>query len=159
MDAALKTHLAENKTRVERNFEPGEIVFRKLPLAARINKHLFPAPSAGPYEVVRQERRTSVTLKDPKTGAPVDNGAAIPLDQILAGPQRAKLEWAPSDDDDSPGRAYSEMVAGEGLPDPLKTSGFPAGKTKGWGPLAPGAFVAYQTCCSRGQQNNHNKSQ
>ena len=148
MDAALRTQLAENKMRVERTFEPGEIVFRKLPPAARINKHLFPAPSAGPYEVVAQERRTSVTLKDPKTGTPVDKGAAIPLDQILAGPQRAKLQWAPSEDDDSPGRAYSEMVAGDGVQDPLKTSGLAAGKTRGWGPLAPGANFAYQTCCN-----------
>ena len=51
-DAALKTQLAENKTRVHREFEKGEIVFRKVPAASRINKHLLPAPSSGPYRVV-----------------------------------------------------------------------------------------------------------
>ena len=101
-EAALKAQMAENKTRVERTFEKGEVVFRKLPSPARMSKHLFPAPCTGPYQIEEQPRRTSVILRDPKTGILVNNGAYIPLEQIIAGPRRAKLIWPSPGEEDSP---------------------------------------------------------
>ena len=40
-DAAFKQQLKENKLRVDRTFEPGETVFRRLPRPARMPQHLF----------------------------------------------------------------------------------------------------------------------
>ena len=146
-EAALKAQMAENKTRVERTFEKGEVVFRKLPSPARMSKHLFPAPCTGPYQIEEQPRRTSVILRDPKTGILVNNGAYIPLEQIIAGPRRAKLIWPRPGEEDSPERPLSEMVAGNphASGEPLRESGFLAGRTRGWGPICAGSFVAYQT--------------
>ena len=62
---------------------PGEIVFRRMPWKARPAKHLLGEPSRGPYEVVQQNALNSAKLKDPATGKMVDDGADIPLEQLL----------------------------------------------------------------------------
>ncbi len=82
-----------NQTRHLRQLIPGEIVFRRMPAKARPAKHLLGEPSAGPYIVDSQASLSSVKLKDPKTGKYVDDGANIPLEQVLAGPRRGLLEF------------------------------------------------------------------
>ena len=77
---------------------PGDIVFRKLPYVARLPKHYFPNPTAGPFIVERQHGRTSVTLRDPQKDELVDDGAKIPLDQIVAGPDRSELHFDSTSD-------------------------------------------------------------
>ena len=92
-DAALRVQIRVNHNRHRRELHQGETVFRKLPHGARMQKHLFPAPSCGPYTAERQPTHTSVVLRDPKTGEPVDRGAYIPLDQILVAPLRTPVEF------------------------------------------------------------------
>eukprot|EP00973_Karenia_brevis_P091831 12409363-Karenia_brevis.AAC.1 len=79
-----------------RQLIPGEVVFRRMPPKATAPKHLLGVPSMGPYVVVRQNTFSSVVLKDPATGLMVDNGADIPLEQILAGPKRGQLQFEQS---------------------------------------------------------------
>ena len=83
---ALKKQEEVNRKRVFRTFDKGETVFRRMPTFARPGKHLMAEPSSGPYIVVDQKTLSSVVLMDPKTQELVDQGADIPLDQILAGP-------------------------------------------------------------------------
>ena len=85
-----------NKKRHVRVLHEGEIVFWRMPAKARPAKHLLGEPSAGPYVVIKQHSFNSVQLRDPATGKCVDNGADIPLEQILAGPKRGKLHFEPS---------------------------------------------------------------
>ncbi len=127
-----------NRRRNLRVFDAGETVFRKKPSVARPPKQLLAEPAAGPYQVVEQRTLSSVVLRDPATGALVDEGANIPLDQILAGPRRALVRL----DRDSDVRGIGSMVRQEGL-----DAGYAKvpGKRTGWGGLAPGAMVAYQT--------------
>ena len=93
--------------------------------------------------VHQQPTSTSLILKDPETGLLVDGGALIPLDQILAGPRRARLAFAR--DEDSEVRPFCNMIADADVPratgTPLR-SGCQAGRRRGWGSLAPGAMVA-----------------
>ena len=87
---SMRAQMRLNRTRHDRVFEPGEIVFRRLPAGTRLPKHLFPEPSSGPYEVVDQPTASSLVLRHPD-GDLVDKGLRVPLDQILAGPPRAKV--------------------------------------------------------------------
>ena len=83
-----------------------------------------------------------MVLRDSATGELVDGGKNIPLDQVLAGPRRAQVHFEP----DSDVRSLGEMLAGDpNAAMPAMRSGHKAGKRAGWGPLAPGAMVAYQT--------------
>ena len=77
---------------------------------ARPPKHLLGDPVQGPYLVKQQNTLSSVVLFDPATNSLVDHGANIPLDQILAGPKRAKLSFP----DDSDVRSYGQMLRREG---------------------------------------------
>ena len=60
--------------------------------------------------MVTQKTTSSVVLKNPETGELVDEGANIPLDQILAGPRRPLLSFA----EDSDVRSVGAMIRGEG---------------------------------------------
>ena len=82
-----------NASRHLRQLTPGEVVFRRMPAKARPPKHLLGEPSKGPYVVVRQATFSSVVLRDPATGELVDEGANIPLEQILVGPRRSLLRF------------------------------------------------------------------
>ena len=142
-EESLRNQMRVNSSRHERTFAPGETVFRRLPVGARLPKHLFPEPSSGPYEVVSQPTASSVVLKEQASGTLVESGARIPLDQILAGPARAAVAL----DGESDVRGIGQMLRDE---DPYAgrgpaRAGAAAGVRKGWGPLAPGAYVAYQT--------------
>ena len=78
----------------------------------------------------------------------VDNGADIPLEQILAGPRRGLLQFEKSEGD----RSIGQMVTGDGtdnLPPRVRATGWKAGKTKGWRGLTKGQYVAYQPDASR----------
>ena len=81
-------------------------------------------------------------LRDPQTNELVDNGANIPLDQILAGPRRSKLAFEP--DSQSEVRGIGQMLRRENAP---HTQGRfkSTGRRKGWTSLSGGAHVAYQT--------------
>jgi hypothetical protein len=74
----------------------------------------------------------------------LDEGALIPLDQIIAGPRRARIEFE-KDQSHNEVRPFSDLLNHSALPvtAPLRTGGY-ASKSKGWGSLAPGAEVAYQ---------------
>ena len=87
-------------------------------------------PAEGPYEVVTQRTTSSVVCKDPQTGELVDNGANIPLDQILAGPRRAPLVL----EKESDVRSVGAMIRGEGSGDQGRQSR--PGKRAGWGNLS-----------------------
>ena len=86
-----------NRKRVCRAFDKGEVVFRRMPSLARPNKHLMAEPSLGPYLVDSQKSFSSLVLKDPATGKLVDDGANIPMDQILAGPYRSLVRFQDRD--------------------------------------------------------------
>ena len=86
-----------NETRHLRRLDEGEIVFRRMPPKARTPKHLLAKPSAGPYRVVGQATLSSAKLIDPNTGQLVDEGADIPLEQILVGPKRSNIKFEPSE--------------------------------------------------------------
>ncbi len=67
----------------------------------------------------------------------MDEGANIPVEQILAGPRRPPLKFA----SDSEVRSVGAMVRGdEGV-----RAGVKPGKRAGWGSLAPAAYFVYQT--------------
>ena len=108
-----------------------------MPRNARLPKHLLQPPSRGPYKVHSQPDPFNLILKEPDRNILVDGGAKIPLDQILAGPRRARLEFS----DDSDVRPVSKLI--EGTRD-ASSSGYLVGKRVGWGPLSTGAMVAYQ---------------
>ena len=59
-----------------------------------------------------QRTLSSVVLKDPKTNDLVDNGANVPIDQILAGPRRSKIRFEP--DETSEVRGIGQMIRREG---------------------------------------------
>ena len=165
-EQSMRAQLRLNKTRVHRQFEPGELVYRKVPREARLPKHLFPDPSSGPYQVFDQPSNTSVILHDMK-GNLVDGGKWIPLDQIVTGPRRAGVVFQ----EETAVRPWSEMIRGRqtltgstgGGPAEADAGGgdggaggetgatgtadrgpLVAGRRKGWSSLAPGAHVAYQ---------------
>ena len=94
-------------------------------------------PVTGPYEVVAQRPSSSVVLKDPETGELVEGGTNIPVEQILAGPRRPALQFG----EPSELRSVGAMVRGEGSGGDLTRPG----RRAGWGHLAPGGYVAYQT--------------
>ena len=87
-------------------------------------------PCSGPYIVEEQPTTTSLVLKDPQSGKLVDGGAKIPLDQIVAGPRKARLRFEEEEDV----RPYSQMVGRDSLPvtEPLRRGGTPS-RTTGWG--------------------------
>lgn len=74
-----------------------------------LNKRLLPSLCLGPYVVASQPTTASLVLYDPADGRYVDDGSRIPLDQIVAGPTRARLEFE-KDSDANVGRPYSAMV-------------------------------------------------
>ena len=152
---AANTQWKENATRVARQFEPGETVFRQLPKPARVGKNQFLSPVLGPYTVERQPTLTSLILRDARQDKLVGDGALIPLDQIIAGPRRTRLEFAKNSDT----RPFSQMIdptrsreVGAPHPEDRPRSGQYVGRTKGWGPLAAGAEVAYQTITTGNRQ-------
>ena len=130
VEEALKKQEELNKKRVIRTFSPGEVVFRRLPSYARPQKHLMGEPCSGPYYVVKQNTYSSVVLRK-EDGTLLDEGANIPLDQILAAPRRSKLNF--EDDDDSEKRSVSQMLAGSGAsPRRVSLRQMPSGRKKGW---------------------------
>ena len=84
-----------------------------------------------------QPSQHSVILKDPETGALVDHGAFIPLDQILAGTRRSHLSFT----EDSEVRPISQMLG----VDRTSQGGIdPTSRREGWGGLARGQRIAYR---------------
>ena len=131
-----------NRKRNYRIFGEGEQVFRRLPKCARSPKHLFGESATGPYVVVDQRSLSSVVLRDLQTNELVDNGANIPLEQILARPRRSKLLFEP--DDPSEVCGVGQMTHRGGA-DPRAGRLRGTGRRKGWAGLSGGAFDAYQT--------------
>ena len=83
-------------------------------------------------------------LADAASGALVEGGRNIPLDQILAGPQRANPILTFETEDEV--RGVSQMLLDQtGVGEATLRSGHHAGRRKGWGPLSYGCFVAFQT--------------
>eukprot|EP00973_Karenia_brevis_P088759 12310539-Karenia_brevis.AAC.1 len=100
----------------------------------------------GPYVVVRQNIFSSVVLKDPATGLMVDNGADIPLEQILAGPKRGQLQF----EQNGGNRSIGQMMSGDAdVPHEVKAIGWKPGKRKGWKGLVKGHYIAYRPDISR----------
>ena len=128
----LKDQLRINQKRWMRPLEIGDVVFRKLPLAARGSKRMFAPTSTGPYMVKGQKSNSSVILETPE-GDLVDEGNNIPLTQILPG-SKPKHITVPTE---SEVRPISQMLQ---QPDyaPKK-----AGQRAGWTGLKYNAFVAY----------------
>ena len=122
-------------------------MYRKMPPKARPPKHLLGEPSLGPYIVVRQDTHNSVVLRDPQSDKLVDNGAYIPMEQILAAPKRNSIRFETGDG----GRSIGQMVLGEGMKVPplVKASGWKPSRRKGWNRLTKGQYVAYQESSSR----------
>eukprot|EP00973_Karenia_brevis_P058603 8162025-Karenia_brevis.AAC.1 len=117
-----------------------------MPPKARAPKHLLGVPSIGPYVVVRQNTFSSVLLKDPATGLMVDNGADIPLGQILAGPERGQLQFEQS----CGNRSIGQMINGEtDVPHEVRATGWRPGKKKGWTGLVKGHYIACRPDTSR----------
>ena len=108
-EESLRQQMRINRTRPDRVFYPGEIVFRRLPPGARLPKHLFPEPSTGPCEVAAQPS-SSVVLRSVETKELVDQGRRPHWIKIFAGPPRAQVHFEP----DSEVRAVSTMLKGEG---------------------------------------------
>ena len=102
----------------------------------------------GPFEVHSQFNPTSVVLRHPETKELIGGGVAVPMDQILAGPRRARINVEVESDC----RGFSDMLSGEGAPGagepeivrmhsgPMKSS-----RRKRWTEVGKGAYVAYQT--------------
>ena len=90
-----------------------------------------------------QPDKYNLILKNPETGELVDNGVRIPLNQILAGPRRAKLAFAVKDESDV--RPLSQMLESTRTASGDFTKEYLAGRRRGWGTLAKGSMVAYQT--------------
>ena len=137
-----------NASRHLRQLTPGEVVFRRMPPKARPPKHLLGEPSKGPYVVVRQATFSSVVLRDPATGELVDEGANIPLEQILVGPRRSLLKFETQDDKRSVGDMLSSPD-NKPLPPVVKAAGWKLSKKVGWNDLRRGQVIAYQTDESR----------
>ena len=116
-EEAAKQQDELNRKRTLRVFDRGEIVFRRMPAFARPSKHLMSEPSSGPYIVVDQRSLSSAVLMDPNTGQLLNGGASIPMDQLLAGPRRSKLEFKP--DEESDVRSLGQMLRREGGAPPL----------------------------------------
>ena len=96
-------------------------------------------PSSGPYIVADQKTLSSVVLMDPKTQELVDQGADIPLDQILAGPYRSTLKFEDHPDGDV--RGIGDMLRREGAPPEGPVTphrGAATGRRKGWTGLSQG---------------------
>ena len=129
-EALLSKQQAQgNKHRHMRQLIPGEVVFRQMPGKARPAKHLLVPTSAGPYVVANQSTFSSARLKDPATGHFVDNGADIPLEQILAGPRRGLLKLESSVGD----RSIGQMISGtaqDGFPKEVAATGWKPGKSR-----------------------------
>ena len=64
---------------------PGDLVYRKLPTGAKLPKRLFSDNVRGPYRVARR-KGMSVVLADLNSGAELDAGALVPVDQLIMGP-------------------------------------------------------------------------
>ena len=129
-------------------------------MKARPGKHLLGEPSSGPYIVVAQSTFSSAKLKDPATGEMVDQGADIPLEQILVGPRRSQLKFEVSDG--VSGRSIGQMLgnvasscapstpgAESQLPPQVVATGWKPGKKNGWLNLTKGQAVAYRGDSSR----------
>ena len=93
---------------------PGDVVFWQLPHAARLNKHFFPEPSAGPYEVKVQPTTTSAIPVHPTSRKLVNDGHPVPLDQLIAAPVRAQIAF---DQEDNEVRSLSRMLSSDAAPD------------------------------------------
>ena len=130
----LRDQARINSKRWMRTLQPGDVVYRKLPQAARGPKMLFSPLTKGPYIVKGQRTFQSVILEDVH-GNLVSNGDNIPLSEILPGekPKAVQIE------DDSDVRPLSAMLAQE-QKHPKK-----AGQKAGWYGLRYNAMVAYQT--------------
>ena len=139
-DTAQKMQDKANRSRRARTFDPGEVVFRKMPGPARLPKRWFPDPCSGPYTVRSHPTSTSVILDDAE-GKPVEGGRNIPLSQIVAGPRRAAIRFVEPQDGDC--RALSHMLEGLAKAEPRK--GRLLNRTTGWRSLSAGAHVASQT--------------
>ena len=163
-EEAVATQMRVNETRRPRRLDPGDIVFWQVPHGARLNKHLFPEPSARPYKVKAQPTTTSVILEHVDSGLPVNEGRTIPLDQIIAGLVRAQLAF---DTERSEVRALSAMInelsggpsadtaaAAENSRTEARRSGQllrggraitkKASLRTGWEMLGPGSMIAYK---------------
>ena len=57
-------------------------------------------PTEGPFLVTDQRTLSSVVLWDPETNSLVDNGANIPLDQILAWLRRSRLQFTAEEENE-----------------------------------------------------------
>ena len=75
-----------NSRRLIRRFDIGEEVFRRRPLAAAPPKSRFQPRAEGPYVVLAQPYHFRVV-----TGEAVDDGAWVPVDQVVAFPRRRPL--------------------------------------------------------------------
>ena len=142
-----------NRKRTLRVFGRGEIVFRRLPAIARPAKHPMSEPSSGPYIGVDQRSLSSAVLMDPHTGQLLNGGASIPMDQLLAGPRRSKVEFKP--DEESDVRSLGQMLRREGGAPPAPPlagglKGVAASRRRGWTGLGRGSYVANRVGPSRG---------
>ena len=84
-----------------------------------------------------------MVLADIETGVEISNGESIPLAQIVVGPRRSQVEF----EEPSEVRSVGAILRGENAPpaqSPM-SSGYKAGRVKGWGPLNRDDYVAYQT--------------
>merc|ERR1712185_356997 len=104
-----------------------------MPKSSRLPKSLFPPPSRGPYVVDSQPNQFNLILRDPETDQLVDKGAQIPLDQIVVGNHRARLQFA--DDEEGDVRPMSVLLDGNRDARGDLSFGYLAGRRKGWGPL------------------------
>eukprot|EP00973_Karenia_brevis_P027342 3769595-Karenia_brevis.AAC.1 len=76
----------------------------------------------------------------------VDNGADIPLEQILAGPKRGQLQFEQSGGN----RSIGQMINGEAdVPHEVRATGWKPGKKKGWKGLVKGHYITYRPDNSR----------
>ena len=123
-----------NQRRHLRTLEPGEVVYRKMPMKARPPKHLLGPPSSGPYEVVSQRTPNSAKLRDLATKELVDGGNDIPMEHILLAPRRSQVRWERAEDSK---RSIGEMMReerGREVPEGVAMSGWKQPNQKvGWG--------------------------
>jgi hypothetical protein len=89
--ADAKVSALLNSRRIVRRVEIGEEVFRRRHLAAAPPKSRFQPRAEGPYVVLAQPSHFHVVLSDPATGEAVDDGAWVPVDQVVAFPRRRPL--------------------------------------------------------------------
>ena len=62
-EQSLNTINAANRTKIVRQFDPGEVVFRRHPKTGRLPKAFFPAPQQGPYTVESQPNQWNLILR------------------------------------------------------------------------------------------------